>query len=259
MKKSIFIITLVFTLLLSCSGGGLVAYAAYGDSISFYNDNVSISSVVLDEVSESGFSYEGVSYAYPDEILNFIKANSLDSFFVTRYVINDVSRIIFVFYKDDVTTVRYSNANGSSYTYDYIKFESSELFCDVSYNIGSDGLVVNSILDELSYYQINNYKMDDDYASVVCSETNLLDLSSRSIIYSNKDLIVEDGKFIGTCFFHLPQLVLGTEQQTLTQILNQENPLKEILLLLPMAMVCLVGYVALRKGLRILETILKTA
>lgn len=76
------------------------------------------------------------------------------------------------------------------------------------------------------------------------------------LIYSNYDIYNEDGTEL---FFQVPQPVLGMEKETLAQVVAQENPLKEILTILPMVIPCWVGFVALRKALRLLATILRTA
>ena len=82
-------------------------------------------------------------------------------------------------------------------------------------------------------------------------------------IKDNRDYIVASNYDIyddsGTLVFQKPSDPLGIPREILIQVITQENPLKEILKLLPMAIPCLVGFVALRKALRTLETILKTA
>lgn len=82
-----------------------------------------------------------------------------------------------------------------------------------------------------------------------------LTIDSYPFVGSNHDIYHSDG----TLVFHRPQKILGIQEPVLIQVITQENPLKEILKLLPMAIPCLVGFVALRKALRTLETILKTA
>ena len=89
------------------------------------------------------------------------------------------------------------------------------------------------------------------------NETNYRYSSNASnLFWSNHDIYNEDGTEL---FFQLPQPVLGMEKEILAQVVTQENPLTEILTLLPMVIPCLVGFVALRKALRTLETILKTS
>lgn len=82
-----------------------------------------------------------------------------------------------------------------------------------------------------------------------------MSVNHQGYVYSDIDIYDSEGNI----FFPVPPGPLGMPEGILTQILTQENPLMEILKLLPMAIPCLVGFVALRKALRTLETILKTA
>lgn len=255
-SRFVAVFVLVFTLLLSCSGG-LVAKAAYGSSIDF--NSCTELDISIDKVSMSDITYNNITYGFPDEVLNFVNTNALDTFFVTRYSFGDISYIHVVIYKDDVTTIKYSNANGSNYTQDYIQWDSNDEFCYLTYIAGDEGLSLDSCLTKITYYEIRNYRVDKNLASSVCSEENLLDLASRAIIYSSNDLVVEMYSCVGTCFFHLSQPELGLDQQVIAQILEQTNPLQEILLLIPVTIACLVGYVGLRKALNRLVRILRRA
>lgn len=87
------------------------------------------------------------------------------------------------------------------------------------------------------------------------SGTIFLKYETDYIIGSNYDVYDDDGLLV----FQKPSALLGMPREILAQVITQENPLKEILKLLPMAIPFLVGFVALRKALRTLETILKTA
>lgn len=198
MKKSIFIITLVFTLLLSCSGGGLVAYADDYYDISLY-------------VTELGtFDYDLPENSY--QIL---------------------------FYYDDV------NYGG----YYFLVFNDYVSYIDVSSSTGE--YILKHPNDTSSYFK---YWLIDGVWTLQSSFGN--GSCCTTITASNFDIYYGNELF----FLQTPRpLVLGMEEKMLVQVITQENPLKEVLILLPMVMVCLVGYVALRKALRTLETILKTA
>jgi len=216
MKKSIFIITLVFTLLLSCSGGGLVAYAA-------------------DDL------YSELEPQF-DEQLNKHVTNGTDKF---------------LYYVDCIFTV-----NGYYTNKYYLRFYSVDSVLihqdEQGYFLGCSDYNSSELTDYYVYF-LDYIGSDSDgwsYSSGTYRfPANIEESSFSYIVSSNHDIYDESGNLV----FQKPSDPLGIPRETLTQILTQENPLKEILLLLPMAMVCLVGYVALRKALRTLETILKTA
>lgn len=73
-------------------------------------------------------------------------------------------------------------------------------------------------------------------------------VSSYDIYNSSSELV-----------FQKPSEPLGIPGEILTQAVTLETPLKEILVILPMVIVCLVGYVGLRKALATLRATLKKA
>lgn len=79
--------------------------------------------------------------------------------------------------------------------------------------------------------------------------------------YSDIDIYSDHEKTL--VFFpvtpHPEPLILGMKENQLGQILEQTNPLQEILLMIPIAVVCLAGYVGLRKGLALLVQLLHQA
>lgn len=222
MKKSIFIITLVFTLLLSCSGGGLVAYAA--------DDLYSELEPQFDEklVDQYGGNLE--EYCY------YVDFTFSDTYYLTKYC-------------------RFYSTEPILLSMAFERYSDSYYFTNttsVSMNEGENIICVQ-------YYDyIDGYDKEDKWmsnGSCFYLNTASLETALSYIIFSNHDIYDESGNLV----FQKPSDPLGIPRETLEQILTQENPLKEVLILLPMAMVCLVGYVALRKALRTLETILKTA
>lgn len=105
----------------------------------------------------------------------------------------------------------------------------------------------------LDYYDDSR----EDYISYDWSSRHLgsdYDIALSRIVSSSHNIVDDNGNVV----FQKPSEPLGIPREILAQIITQENPLKEILVLLPMVIPCLVGYVALRKGLRTLVTILRT-
>ena len=125
-------------------------------------------------------------------------------------------------------------------TTDYVTVESNAQ-SKLHYYLLEDDVWEFKSTRELESGQSNITSIDDGQFEYIWTNSKVIDNSSNEVV------------------FPLPPGPLGMPEGTLTQILTQENPLKEILKLLPMAILCLVGFVALRKALRTLETILKTA
>jgi len=84
---------------------------------------------------------------------------------------------------------------------------------------------------------------------------NIEESSFSYIVSSNHDIYDESGNLV----FQKPSEPLGVPGEILTQVMTQENPLKEILKILPMVIVFLVGCVGLRKALVTLRTTLRKA
>lgn len=118
----------------------------------------------------------------------------------------------------------------------------------------------------LNGFNVSNYQLQNsEWKPITSSNRDILANSSYEIfstvldiefIYSDINIIDFDTREV---VFPLPPGPLGMPEGTITEIVTQVNPLKEILILLPMVIPCLVGFVSLRKALRILVTILKTA
>lgn len=163
---------------------------------------------------------------------------------------------------DNVNYYYYMIRNTVNYDYTYIYTFSMDSSISFSAYYKPYDFIYLYVDENLTYEKItrNLYHLDDSSYVLAASGNGTLNcVSGYEVIYSNFD-IYTDTTFDQFFFQQTPVAqVLGLPEVTLTQILTQENPLKEILILLPMAIPCLVGYVALRKALATLVTLLRTA
>ena len=141
----------------------------------------------------------------------------------------------------------------SEFTCIFQVYKSQKLFR----SIGSEGFTL--VMYDLVDGSWGNFNSSSYYSSTTCNRSidipSDLDYSDI-ILYSTENVLdFESGKVV----FPLPPGPLGMPEGTLEQIVTQENPLKEILILLPMVIVCWAGYVGLRKALAILARILRKA
>lgn len=219
MKKILFILTLVLTLVLPCAQNVYAAQNYYKDK------NYWTEFSVLDN--------EG-KYNYALDFLTSKSVSVSDKPYV--FMVHNFSGHYFILFSETPALV---DSNG--------KFlQDNENLCTLIrfYSNDYDGQILIS---------------DDFYANNYGNVPPLND-SNTVIHYSNYDFCDASGNVIySKVSFPKPQIILGTPEPVLSQVVTQENPLKEILILLPMAIPCWVGFVALRKALRILETILRTA
>ena len=117
----------------------------------------------------------------------------------------------------------------------------------------------SSELTDYSVYFLDYIGSDSDgwsYSSGTFRfPANIEESSFSYIVSSNHDIYDESGNLV----FQKPSEPLGVPGEILTQVMTQENPLKEILKILPMVIVFLVGCVGLRKALVTLRTTLRKA
>lgn len=164
--------------------------------------------------------------------------------------------------------VEYINSLGSDpgYTFPeashYIVFERGG---EIYYIVVSNRTPYVRITDTVSYIYIpstHSYvekKLDGTNWVLNDSRDNSSFISQREfskIIKSSIDVYKYDS---GEIFFLASPIILGLSEAKLVQILEQMNPLQEILLMIPIAVVCLAGYVGLRKGLALLVQLLHQA
>lgn len=115
---------------------------------------------------------------------------------------------------------------------------------------------------EWSYY-IHIYDVDRDtwteQKSVKYSTGNMVSIntqSSKSIAYSNNDIyLVGADKEKDEPFFRGPERPLVAAVRGA----SPEEALKEVILLIPLSILFLAGYLGLQKGLRLLSTLLRRA
>lgn len=172
----------------------------------------------------------------------------------TNYTINDVLQAI----KDSGKTV-YTYSFMYKYDSDYYVITTTSE-CTLTNNISSvqiftDGSYCCYRVTDVENKYISNISSTPDYVYFYSSSSGLIKMSYSNLqsnfIESNYDVFDSEGNvvFRGP----VPPLVRVAEA------IAPETVQKEIISLIPLLIPCLVGYLALRKGLRFLSSILRAA
>lgn len=244
MKRFLFILTLVVSLLLPCAQN---VYAAVAVNLTFADSD---KPYTIENLTLEGFSYDGQDYVFNTGA--WVNKDTVFCYF-------DSGKLRFVFFNSAECIITNGCYKGSSYYPQICISSSADYLFYTDYVLNDNNtLGINSYSDCTTY----NLVLNSTYSSrsEAVNLNNIMNSTFDSILLSNKDLTFNNGDYAGITFFRPPQkLILGVQEPVLIQAVTQENPLKEILKLLPMAIPCLIGYAALRKALRTLATILKTA
>ena len=225
MKRFLFMFAFVVSLLLPCVKN-VYAASSTDDSQNYlsYVEGYSqeeIYNFLRDYISSKNFNLDSYPYVYFLDRSDFVESNDL----------NTSSYLLFLssgpaIYNSSSKCLRFKDVN----------------FVEVSiYSSSGNGKIF------YNYNTAFNYNYVD------------LSYSQEYLVYSNYEVFNGDTLFMPKMSFPRPQIILGMEKTVLSQVVAQENPLKEILTILPMVIPCWVGFVALRKALRLLATILRTA
>ena len=123
----------------------------------------------------------------------------------------------------------------------------------------------NSSVSPLVTYNNNNscYQLylgnEDEHLSIIVVENNYkvtirtdsIWFDSTTIFWADTNIYMEDG----TLFFQHPPVILGIIAPKLEAV--KMNPLKEILILVPIMIILIASYLGLRKGLTFIKTLRK--
>ena len=248
MKRCLSIFGLVIMLLLSCSDAGVV-YAAE---------------------TKDYFTYDGVDYKYSDSIMTHIEDGKDVMVFAqhkkTNYSLYDQTEIFILLYDGDLYNVGCA-VNDNMYYFKQFNVNDSSVSCGTDFimyqlNIKKDGTFSYSGSSSGSRTAAPSVPVKDTSYSYDYQGYKYT-ITGKGFLYASTDIYYCD-YIAGEPFVNLDKtsaffvgplvpLVKIVEKVELGEVM------KEIWILLPMAITCLVGYVGLRKALRRLVRILQRA